>query len=76
MGQRSHTLLPRTWSRQRRIGSACPELVVLYKLQSKEALDNYFAHYAAAMRDEGARQWGTTVSYTRRIMSFDGSHVR
>ena len=43
-------------------------LVVAYRLQDEAALENYFAHHAAAMRADGQARFPQQFSATRRVL--------
>ncbi len=43
-------------------------ICVHYRLQSQEALDNYFEHHAARLRADGVAKFGDRFRATRRVL--------
>jgi hypothetical protein len=44
-------------------------LCVHYRLRDRAALEDYFAHHAPRLREEGQRRFGGRFSATRRVLA-------
>lgn len=54
---------------EEREADARPVFCVRYRLESRQALEDYFADQAAAMRREGVERFGNRFQATRRILT-------
>lgn len=50
-------------------------LCVRYRLESRQALDSYFEHHAARMREDGLQRFGDALRATRRVLLADKQEI-